>query len=228
MKSIPKTIHLIGAGKTPPPRYSGFIDRMRELHPAWEIVVWDDAAAAAIVDRHFPGWKQCYRAYSRPVQRADIFRAIVMYLYGGFYLDMDMFCLKRLDELCSQHIVLGIEKTLSQDECIMRRHRHRVRIANYMFGSRPGHLFWLDFLSAAKEKAQVVIREEADVLETTGPGLFTNVYHENEYRYKNILVLANKDKACLKSCGPASCHFGDYAVHLHLGSWRWEGMPVIK
>lgn len=222
MDIIPQTIHLIGAGKVPPPKYIAFVEQMRALHPLWNIIIWDDATALSVVDEHFPDWKLYYRAYKIPVQRTDIFRVMVVYLHGGFYLDMDMYCLKNLQSLCKYDMVLGVEKILPEDECKRLQQIYPLRIANYMFGSRPYHSFWLDFLAAAKIKAGSAINHESDVLDTTGPGLLTKVYHEYMYRYNDILLLPNNERACVKSCGPASCHFGDYAVHLHMGSWRWE------
>src|SRR6186713_3189997 len=175
MSGIPKTIHLIGLDKLPPSRYTTFFEQMRILHPLWEIIIWDDASALSIVDEHFPEWRQDYLAYKLPVQREDIFRTMIVYLYGGFYLDMDMHCLKSLDDLCQHELVLGVEKILSPHACMVLHHRHQVRVANYMFGSRPRHGFWLDFLTAAKALADFVICYESEVLDTTGPGLLTNV-----------------------------------------------------
>jgi mannosyltransferase OCH1-like enzyme len=222
MDRIPKIIHLICAAQTPPARYAVFIDKMKQLHPSWEFNIWDDERALSIVQEYFPELEAMYTAYTLPVQRADILRVIVTYLMGGFYMDLDMLCLKNLDSLCANELVLGVEKTLTWEECVIFGHRYNVRIANYMFGSRPRHKFWLDFLVAAKARAGLVIHGEADVLETTGPGLLTKVFHEKGYRHRNITLLSNEEKPCRKACGPASCHFGDYAVHLHMGSWRWE------
>jgi inositol phosphorylceramide mannosyltransferase catalytic subunit len=228
MNTITKTIHLISATREPPPRYADCISKMRDLHPDWRLRIWDDVAAACLVKQYFPEWLRCYHAYKLPVQRTDIFRAMVVYLYGGFYLDMDIFCLRSLDDLCGHGLVLGIEKILSHEECLKLHHQYPVRMANYMFGSIPGHGFWMDFLMAAKAKAGTVIREEEDVLETTGPGLLTNVYHEAAARYKNIVVLRNMERDCPVACGPASCHFGDYAMHLHFGSWRWQTVAAFN
>jgi len=225
---IPKKIHLIGASKEPPPQYASFVQQMRALHPAWEMIIWDDATALTVVDKYFPEWKPYYCAYKIPVQRADIFRIMIVYLQGGFYLDMDMYCLKSLDDLCNNSMVIGVEKILSIKECWELKHEHPLRIANYMFGSRPRHDFWLKVLTTAKNSGKVNVRRESDVLDTTGPGLLTKVYHENINRYNDITLLRNNDKACPKTCGPASCHFGDYAVHWHMGSWRWESNIQIN
>lgn len=222
MEPIPKIIHLICAGKQPPEKYALFVERMQWMHPSWTIKIWDDETALSVVSMHFPEWVETYMAYPLPVQRADIFRIMITYLQGGFYLDLDMFCFKPLDELCKHEAVLGIEKILSQDECLRLNHRYPVRIANYMFGSKPGHALWTDFLQAAKNKSVNGIASENDVLEITGPGLLTNVVHETKDKYPNIVLLENKEGVCLKSCGPASCHYGVYAVHYHAGSWRWE------
>lgn len=51
-----------------------------------------------------------YDSYERDIQRADIFRLIVVYLYGGFYMDLDMLCLRNMDDLCNNRLVLGEEK----------------------------------------------------------------------------------------------------------------------
>lgn len=65
------------------------------------------------------------------------------------------------------------------------------------------------------------IKKESDVLESTGPGIFTNLFHERKGGFSDICLLRNNTKMCTKQCshGP-SCHFGVYAVHMHLGTWR--------
>ena len=220
-KGIPRILHFIYRTSVPPSRYAAYFERAKKLHPSWKVIVWDDESAFSLVSRYFPDFREAYTAYRLPVQRTDILRVMIMYLEGGFYLDLDMLCLKSLDELCEYGAVLGVEKVLSAEQCALLDHRHSVRIANYMFGSRPGCVFWLELLAAASKRAACPIGNEKDVLETTGPGLLTNVFHDVGGKYADILVLPNETRSCLKTCGPASCHFGDFAAHLHLGSWRW-------
>lgn len=73
-----------------------------------------------------------------------------------------------------------------------------------MFGSKPKHCFWLDFLNEAKSKSGCSIKEENDVLETTGPGLLTNIFHQVKHKYPHIVLLTNDTRPCLKSFGQAS------------------------
>lgn len=223
---IPQIIHLICADREPPSKYSFFIDKIRSLHPSWKINIWDDDLALRVVHESFRELEEMYISYPMPIQRADIFRVMITYLLGGFYMDMDMLCFKKLDELCKYEMVLGVEKTLSRNECLLLNHKHEVRIANYMFGSVPRHNFWLEFLDAAKARSNNMIQSESDILETTGPGLLTVIFHELRNKYENITLLPNDNNPCLKSCGTASCHFGDFAAHLHVGSWRWKPTPA--
>jgi hypothetical protein len=76
-------------------------------------------------------------------------------------------------------------KTLSPEQAIRLGHRHRLRVANYMFGAEPKHPFWLDVLQEMLCQAERKIVSENDILESTGPGLWTNVYHRVK---TNILI----------------------------------------
>jgi mannosyltransferase OCH1-like enzyme len=155
---------------------------------------------------------------------------MILYLKGGFYADLDMDFVRPLDdELLNHSLVLAEEKTLKIDECKRLNHLYPLRIANYMFGSEPKHQFWLKVLEAMLEKSNTIINNENDILETTGPGLLTNVFHTSKKNYPEIYLLENKTNLCLKKCSTCpSCHFGDYAAHLHHGSWRWQHSTFIQ
>eukprot|EP00667_Euglena_gracilis_P015055 EG_transcript_15642 len=61
------------------------------LNPEFRILHFNDSAVADLVRRHRPA---LYRHFPRlrPVQRADVFRYLALYLYGGVYTDMDVHC----------------------------------------------------------------------------------------------------------------------------------------
>jgi glycosyltransferase involved in cell wall biosynthesis len=53
--------------------------------------------------------------------------------------------------------------------------------------------------------------------------LFSDIYHELGKSFTDIVLLKNADRICpSKWCGKVSCHFGDFGLHKHIGSWRWE------
>jgi glycosyltransferase involved in cell wall biosynthesis len=99
-----------------------------------------------------------------------------------------------------------------------------------MFGSEPGHPFLLRILRKMAEESRREILNENDVLESTGPGLVTTVYHDCRDELRDVVLLRNIDRMC-PVIEAVSCHFGNYARHHHGASWRWEGEwgnPALK
>lgn len=220
---MPRIIHLLCREKNIPEVYAPYFERICSLHPGWEIRQYDDEDALQFVNEHFPDLLDTYCSFPRNIQRMDVFRMLVVYREGGFYLDMDMHCLKPLDDLLRYELVLAEEKTLRGADLELPHHRYAVRIANYMFGAAAGHPFLVDFVQEALLHADRTVSDENDILESTGPGLLTNFYHNRKHQYTGIFLLENSEGWCPRKCSrQPSCHFGDYAVHHHLGTWRWE------
>lgn len=224
MEQIPRKIHLLLKDKRSLRHtYQSFYEQVQALHPGWEIQVYDDEDALKIVQEDYPQWLEQYLAYPRNIQRVDVFRLIALHRYGGFYLDTDMHLYKPLDELLPHTLVLAEEKTLSLPECRQLNHQYALRIANYMFGAIAGHPFLEEAIVTAIANCNEPIKAEHDILETTGPGMLTQLYHQRLDHYTDICLLKNEKHYCLKKCcATPSCHFGDYAAHLHQGSWRWQ------
>jgi inositol phosphorylceramide mannosyltransferase catalytic subunit len=221
--AIPQIIHQTAATMYPPAWCEPLRHQILHRHPEWDHRFYDDAACRDVVGREFPHLLSLYDHYPLDIQRVDLFRVVVVYVSGGFYIDLDVACHASLEPLCEYRCVLGEEKTLSPQEAIRLGHRHRLRVANYMFGAEARHPFWLDVLQEMLRQAGRKIVSENDILESTGPGLWTNVYHRVKGDHPDILLLGNEHLACSR-CGGISCQFGAFASHLHVGSWRWEGL----
>ncbi len=218
--AIPKIFHQTYKTKDIPERFKAYREKLLELHRDWEYRFYDDNDCKEIVTQYFPSFIPIYESCATNIQRADIFRIIAVYGMGGFYLDMDVECFNRLDDLFEFHCVLGEEITLSKEMTQKLGHRDTLRVANYMFGSEPGHPFLLHVLQKMADEPQRKIRTENDVLESTGPGLLTTIYSGYKGKFRDIVLLPNNDRVC-QQCRGISCHFGNYARHHHAGSWRW-------
>lgn len=53
-------------------------------------MLWDEAAVLQLMQDDFPWFLQTYLSYTRRVQRSDVMRYMVLYKYGGVYLDADV------------------------------------------------------------------------------------------------------------------------------------------
>lgn len=198
--------------------------RLLALHPEWEHRFHDDAACRDLIRRTFPAHLPFYDGYATAIQRSDMFRVAVVFEAGGFYLDLDMECLAPLDPLLGEDCVVAEESTLDLETAQRLGHAERLRIANYMFGSRPRHPFWLDLLAGMVARAGRPVLNDHDVLETTGPGLFSTIHARVSHRHQDLRLLEHPDSLCPR-CGGRSCAFGPHARHLHKGSWRQGHRP---
>lgn len=220
--SIPRLIHQTFKSEEIPLEYGLYREGLIALHPGWEYKFYDDEACREAVLKYFPAFLPIYDR-ATVIQRTDIFRVIVVYGEGGFYLDMDMECLNPLDPLCEFRCVFGEEIMLSGEDAAKLGNRDRLRVANYMFGSEPGHPFLLRILKRMAEESRREILTENDVLESTGPGLVTTVYHDFQDKFRDVVLLRNIDRLCPVTGGVA-CHFGNYGRHHHEGWWRFGRM----
>lgn len=222
---IPKTIHLIFLREDEafPELFSDCMQRIKSMHPSWNIILYNEKMAQAIIKKYLPQYTNAYQSFQYNVQKADFLRIALVFIFGGFYMDLDIICLKPLDSLREFQLVLGEEKTVSEAEQQALKLKNRLRIANYMFGGVGGHPFWLLLMKRMAALSAQVISSQQDLLDITGPGLVTDMYHDSIELCPDIQLIRNTTRRCLQpSHEEISCHFGDYGAHLHAGTWRGE------
>lgn len=221
---IPKIIYQTFSSIDLPDPYLSYTSHLRAVHPDWQYRLYNDKDCNYLVNQFFPELAKLYANVPYDIMRADIFRILVVYLYGGFYFDVDMVFHKSLDELIIHKAVFATEIKLSAEDMKFHNHQHSKRIANYGFGSEAGHPFFQYIIRYWLQNAQQLrqVNTEHDVLETTGPGMLTKLFHtffgDNQ---KDVHLLDLGKNNCPK-CNVNSCQFGDFASHLHMGSWRWK------
>jgi hypothetical protein len=96
-----KNIHFIWYGGDIPELNLQCIESWRVLFPDWNVIVWNQSDLDNIVIKHFPqvtDYVNRFGEFSKNEQRIknNMYRYIVVYLYGGFYCDVDVMCFKPL------------------------------------------------------------------------------------------------------------------------------------
>jgi inositol phosphorylceramide mannosyltransferase catalytic subunit len=219
--AIPRIIHQTWKSDRLPPLFRMYQETWRRLHPGWEYRFYDDAACRRIVESHFPDLLALYDGCPHPVQRADIFRYLIVAREGGLYADMDMECLRNLDPLLEgQRAVFGVEDRLSPRRTRQLGHRYAERVANFIFASEADHPVWGKVIGKLKGLPGAWDLT-AEVLETTGPGMLTNVVLE----CRQSLGLTVLPRICwappnrgYPDCFPFNLHV--YARHHFAGTWK--------
>lgn len=223
--NIAKNIHLVFLRKdeTIPPLFKECERKIRDMHPSWDITLWDEETGTQFLKDNLPEYMDAYAAFTHNVQRADFLRLALVYGLGGFYMDMDMYPLKALDSLLSNSLVLAEEMTVNEETQKALNLRYRMRIANYMFGGEARHPFLRALMDAMAERSSLKVSSQQEILDVTGPGLLTDTYWDNTGTYPDITLLRNEGWYVeLPDGRKETCLFGEYAVHLHAGTWRKE------
>jgi len=100
--SIPRIIHQTFYDRKLNPQLQENVDRLRALNPGWEYRFYDDADVAAFIKGNYPAivWEYFERIDPRyGAARADLFRYLLLYKFGGVYLDIKSSATRPLDEV---------------------------------------------------------------------------------------------------------------------------------
>jgi inositol phosphorylceramide mannosyltransferase catalytic subunit len=124
---IPRILHSVWFGGAMPEDVAVFAASVRNHHPAWSHMRWDESSIATLgltmesLMRMGP-WASI----------SNFVRLMAVEKFGGIYLDSDCECFRPLDPLLS-HAAFGA----LQDD--LPAGQNSGRICNAVFGAEPGH-----------------------------------------------------------------------------------------
>lgn len=97
---VPKIIHQMWKDNNVPDHLAIMRDSVIENHKDYEYRFWTDEKIDSFVGDFYPGILDFYRhGFEYVIQRFDFARMLIIYHYGGLYLDMDVLCVKSFGSL---------------------------------------------------------------------------------------------------------------------------------
>ncbi len=232
---IPAVIHLTWKSARSLPGYaSNNMKEWRRLNPGYKVVLHDDDAVDAYASRHFAEFAP-YWPLLKPVQKADVFRYLVMWKEGGVYADVDVDPVKPVDEWMangtkntlhwrSANVIIGWEQITDRPDW-QGFYATNLQLCQWAFASSPGHAMWrhvLDFIlqfykSGGHLKTKSVIR-------STGPGIFSQAV--KEFLKKEHGAAIGEAPLTLQELKRKNLHVGDVLVLQQAalgGGDSWQG-----
>lgn len=177
------------------PKVRSDIDSWSRNHPAWAHYVHDDANIRALVARHMsPAYLAAFDAYPIGVMRADVWRYLVLYVYGGVYADVDAVCMRPVErwferfwkmpwraaaERRSSWPDLGYGRQTWATTAIvigLEDYKHDSFFCQWTIASRPGHPVLrtvLDLVERRALRGPVDTSNKHFVHHYTGPAVWT-------------------------------------------------------
>lgn len=173
---IPRIVHQTWRDDNLPPQFARWRATWRSLHPHWEHRFYTDADIRRIVADRAPQFLRAFDALTVPVQRVDFFRYLIVHLDGGLYADLDMIAYRSSDHLLDgRTCVLCVEHELTARRQASLGFRLPYQLANCIFAAAPGHPFMAELLEEIARQATAPVRDDGDVLQTTGPYVLTRL-----------------------------------------------------
>ncbi len=193
---FPKIIHFIWINfkneleQNPviPQKYLENIENTKRILQDYKVIVWDGYMCNQLLKNTFPEKMELYHSFTHPIQRCDFIRFVILYVYGGIYLDVDRYVLRSFNIL--------LQKYKSYDTLL--------DIANYGFVNND------IFICKKKSKFMKYNIENCinqknnfiyffDIMNSCGPLYVTKNYYKHilskKYDYK-IIGLKNELNGC--------------------------------
>ncbi|MEM7061700.1 MAG: glycosyltransferase [Cyanobacteria bacterium P01_B01_bin.77] len=94
-----KIIHQTWKIDTIPEKYAAFVDSIKRNNPDYDYRLWTDRDNRQLIQDQYPWFLSTYDSYTHGIERVDAVRYFILYTYGGVYIDLDMECLRSIDNL---------------------------------------------------------------------------------------------------------------------------------
>ena len=137
---IPKIIWQTYKSEYPPTIATECAKSWVTQNPEYQWMYFDDAACDLFMRDHFNDeYYDIYASLPFGVMKSDMWRVAIVYIYGGFYADLDTVCHSRLDAWVGDEDLLLSVETAQGSLC------------NYFFGAKKRHPALLMALETFKD-----------------------------------------------------------------------------
>ena len=210
---IPKIIHQTWKNKTIPEAWKEAVESVKEKHKNYKYILWTDESMKQFVKKEFPDFYKTYNAYEHHIQRCDAFRFLVLYVYGGIYIDMDIMSKKSLNPLLKYDIVFV-------------KQPYDNSFTNAFIACIPSHPFIQYCINKLPEykDSYSFFGKHVHVMNSTGPYFLKKMvehYKAEKHTLKNHYILTKEEySGDCTSCTFDTCKGGTYFKHIAGQSWH--------
>lgn len=193
--TIPKIIHRMWLdikddnNKNYPLKYQSHLQTFNNLNPEFEVMFWNTSSINKIFDGYpkLKKYEKIWNGLPYHIQKCDLARYIILYLYGGIYIDLDFVCYKNLSPLCNNILLLVNEPS---ENNFYYNGKWNKKISNGFMGSSKKFNFWIELLDYIHDKTFPMKYDNvvSSVMETTGPIMLSKFF--NNSIYSNIKLLS--------------------------------------
>ena len=207
---IPKIIHIIwwqGKNKIPG-KFLNNINSWKRHNKNYDVIIWDESKLKKFIKESYKNeWKNLQK-YKYMIQKIDYCKYLVLYFYGGVYIDIDIYCNDSLDKYLIQDKV-----NVSYIPLIKF---YKLINNGFIAVNKKNKLILKVIKECRLEIDNFFINKEFTVFKTTGPYLFDSVLsNSNNINIFDQRIIYEIDDNNLDE----NFDKGKLGVHCHEFSW---------
>mgnify|MGYP001167578813 CR=1 FL=1 len=184
-----------------PSQFKNTVKKLININPEYKYYFWNNINIKLFIKKYYPEFYKLFLDCKFMIQRIDLAKYLIIYHYGGFYIDMDCEPIKNLNQFLNKfknHKLLYVSRTpkFNNLENYVIKLMYNFKTDNYFINngiiiSPKKH----DFLKYLLKNIPKYMYNNKDyfynsiVFNTFGPSSFTNLIIKYK---KGIYILENK------------------------------------
>jgi mannosyltransferase OCH1-like enzyme len=208
--TIPKIIHQTWKTNKLDPKLKLFTDTWKKINPDFEHRFYNDHKCFKFIYDNYPEYLDLYEDL-KPIEKADIFRYLVLHKYGGIYADIDTECFKPIGsllELFKDSLITGYE------------YNKPIQYLQWFIACKKGNNAMIELVEEIKKRNKYkffmsfIKQNNKLTYWLTGPELYTKILQKTN---SSVTVL---QKGRLGSFDKTLIDNNSYIQHHFIGSWK--------
>jgi mannosyltransferase OCH1-like enzyme len=231
MHNFPKYIHQIwiqGADKIPA-KFEKNIKKIIEYNPDWTHIIWDEDKIIELLTKTDQSLLETYHKLEYLHHKADYARYIIIYIYGGIYIDMDAYTIKSLNSLAEKYNdydLLVSKVNTNPIENFLATWQTDILINNGVIMAKPNNHILSKIISSivSEPLCEAYDNRYTCIQRVTGPKKFSRYIYNNLDNKVKILSYDYFEPCLLSYCNITP---NTYIVHVHEGSWYSDSLKKV-
>eukprot|EP00434_Breviolum_minutum_P011272 symbB.v1.2.009943.t1/scaffold642.1/size177528/6 len=221
---IPCVIHQTWRNHKILGKHKGWSKSWSKMNPTCEHRIWTDADLDELVRTKSPDLIAPIWDGLTKIQRADVFRYLVLWVHGGYYADLDVASVKPIRDYevpKEANMIVGYEvgHRFPEEARIDNALARSEQFENWFFASAPNNPVLYRSLEMVREKFGWKVQNTLDL---TGPGTFSDAIHEFLERSQSKAIAKEVSFRQTKAEFRRDSHYLSYPSEALYGTGEWK------
>jgi hypothetical protein len=201
-----------------PDKYYSNIASVKKFHNSWQYILWDEIKILKLILTK-KEWTDIYYKFIYIHQKIDFAKYVILYTYGGIYIDIDVEVIKSFDDIIktndSYDLIISKSNINSYESFIAARSFNTYN--NGIIIAKKDNKTLLILINYIIENFYLPLLEPKmfNINYTTGPHIFTNVISKNK---SNVKILESE---YLEPCLMDNCTITSNTISIHRHELSW-------